>query len=96
MVLIKCFFFLQEPTHELCIKGSVRSQHSAEVLGHLKIVEVKCTVADKKVFKILKYLGTLGISKRINSEPHIHACAVFLHMCLCHTQTNNLIKKILS
>ncbi|XP_039787067.1 FBD-associated F-box protein At4g10400-like [Panicum virgatum] len=62
-VLQKLTLQLSEgPQHKLGIKGRRNpSEISAAILGNLKIVEVKCEVVDERVFKILKFLATLGI-----------------------------------
>jgi len=39
-------------------------ERSATILKHLKETGVKCEVVNKKVYKVLKFLGTFGIRKR--------------------------------
>ena len=39
-------------------------ERSATISKHLKEIRVKCEVVNKKVYKVLKFLGTFGIPKR--------------------------------
>ena len=70
---MECFCVLQGPQHKLGIKGRRNpSEISAAISGNLKIVEVKCEVVDERVFKILKFLATLGIHKLTSNTLHMH------------------------
>jgi hypothetical protein len=75
-------FFLQGPKHKVEIKGSYNAgESSAAISEHLKTVEVKCNSVDAEVLKILKFLGTLNISKLTANTLHaFYKFAFFFHM----------------
>jgi hypothetical protein len=75
-------FFLQGPKHKVEIRGCCNAvESSAAISEHLKTVEVKCNSVDTEVLEILKFFGTLNISKLTANTLHAFSIsAVFLHM----------------
>ena len=46
------------------MKGSYRSMEGPSAISeHLKIVEVKCNVVDKRILKVLRFLSALNMRK---------------------------------
>ncbi|WVZ51230.1 hypothetical protein U9M48_002391 [Paspalum notatum var. saurae] len=55
--------FLKGTKHKEKIIGKcIEMKRSAAISKHLKKIEIKCKVVDEKVHKVLKFLGTFGIS----------------------------------
>ncbi|KAL6868184.1 hypothetical protein ACP4OV_015029 [Aristida adscensionis] len=60
--------FSEGPNHNVEMIGRHHQiERSATISKHLKTVEVKCSMLDEKIHKVLKFFGALGISKRITS-----------------------------
>uniref|UniRef100_A0A453N1F6 FBD domain-containing protein n=1 Tax=Aegilops tauschii subsp. strangulata TaxID=200361 RepID=A0A453N1F6_AEGTS len=54
--------FSKGPNHEVEMKGSYSSMEGPSAISeHLKIVEVKCNVVDKRILKVLRFLSALNI-----------------------------------
>ncbi|CAM0947568.1 unnamed protein product [Alopecurus aequalis] len=54
--------FSKGPNHKMEMKGSYSStERSSAISEHLNIVEVKCNVVDKKIFKVLKFMSSFNI-----------------------------------
>jgi hypothetical protein len=57
------------------IKGSYSSiERSSAISEHLKIVEVKCSVVDDRILKVLEFLSAFNIRK-LTSDP-LHAFCI--------------------
>ncbi|TVU26426.1 hypothetical protein EJB05_28973, partial [Eragrostis curvula] len=56
--------FSKGPDHKMEMKGTISStKRSSAISEHLKIVEIKCKLVDRRVSKVLKFLRTFNISK---------------------------------
>ncbi|TVU17789.1 hypothetical protein EJB05_33846, partial [Eragrostis curvula] len=63
--------FSKGPKHEMEMKGIYGSeQRSNAISEHLKVVEVKCGVVDRRVLQILKLLCSFNICKLSNKTTH--------------------------
>ena len=75
------------------MKGSFSSmERLPETSKHLKIVEVKCNVVDRRILKVLKFLCAFNIRKLTNDT--FRALCILKLACICvKKEINQTVKK---
>ena len=64
------------------MKGSFSSmERSSAIPEHLNIVEVKCTVVEERILKVLKFLCAFDIRKLTNDTLHAPCILKLAFMC---------------
>jgi hypothetical protein len=63
-------------------------ERSATISKHLKEIGVKCEVVNKKVYKVLKFLGRFGIRKK-TSKIHGALYNLFKFSFMCANENKH-------